>query len=184
MSAAFCRAAISVFSSSEMLGSAIGMNSRSPSFSGGMNSLPMRVRDAAARRPAAARRTAIVSPRWASAPLEHRLIERAQHAHHRVRRLVVERAAEQQRAEHRHQRHRDDRRRQHGERLREGQRVKQLALLAGQREHRDEREQDDRHRKEDRPSDQPRRLEHRVATPRRDRADRCRAARRSGRRSR
>ena len=30
-----------VFSSSEMLGSAIGMNIRSPSFSGGMNSLPM-----------------------------------------------------------------------------------------------------------------------------------------------
>jgi hypothetical protein len=40
-SAAFCRFAISVFSSSEMLGSAIGMNSRSPSFSCGMNSLPI-----------------------------------------------------------------------------------------------------------------------------------------------
>ena len=40
-STAFCFAAIFVFSSSEMLGSAIGMNIRSPSFSGGMNSLPM-----------------------------------------------------------------------------------------------------------------------------------------------
>ena len=43
MRAAFCRCALRVFSSSEMLGSAIGMNIRSPSFSGGMNSLPMRL---------------------------------------------------------------------------------------------------------------------------------------------
>ena len=41
ISAAFCRAAIFVFSSSEMLGSAIGMNIRSPSLRGGMNSLPI-----------------------------------------------------------------------------------------------------------------------------------------------
>ena len=47
-SAAFCRVAIRVFSASEMLGSAIGMNSRSPSLSGGMNSLP--IRDASEQR--------------------------------------------------------------------------------------------------------------------------------------
>ena len=43
ISAAFCRFAIAVFCSSEMLGSVTGMNSRSPSLSGGMNSLPMRM---------------------------------------------------------------------------------------------------------------------------------------------
>ena len=37
----FCFAAMAVFSSSETLGSAIGMNIRSPSFNGGMNSRPM-----------------------------------------------------------------------------------------------------------------------------------------------
>ena len=41
--AAFCRSAMRVFSASEMLGSAIGMNSKSPSSSGGMNSLPTRM---------------------------------------------------------------------------------------------------------------------------------------------
>ena len=41
MIVAFCRRAMSVFSSSETLGSVIGMKSRSPSLSGGMNSLPI-----------------------------------------------------------------------------------------------------------------------------------------------
>ena len=41
MRISFCRFAIWVFSSSEILGSAIGMNIRSPSLSGGMNSLPI-----------------------------------------------------------------------------------------------------------------------------------------------
>ena len=65
-STAFCFAAIFVFSSSEMLGSAIGMNIRSPSFSGGMNSLPIprATKSAPANRTAA---TAIVPSRCASA---------------------------------------------------------------------------------------------------------------------
>ena len=172
--AAFCRCAIRVFSSSEMLGSAIGMNIRSPSFSGGMNSLPIRAADDQRAGEQQRRRTRRVTPRCDSAALEHRTVERAQHPHHRVVLLRVKLAAEQQRAQHRHQRDRDERRREHGKGLGERQRVKQLAFLSRQREHRDEREQDDRHREEHRASDQPRRLEDGVATPRADRADRRR----------
>ena len=67
MRMAFCVAAIFVFSPSEMLGSAIGMNIRSPSFKGGMNSLPIpRATNSAptSSRPA----TEIVSRRCDSAP--------------------------------------------------------------------------------------------------------------------
>ena len=66
INAAFCRAAISVFSSSEMLGSAMGMNIRSPSFNVGMNSLPMpRARNNAPTKSTAA--MVIVRTRCASA---------------------------------------------------------------------------------------------------------------------
>jgi hypothetical protein len=67
ISAAFWTRAISVFCSSEMLGSEIGMKRRSPSLSGGMNSLPMRVptTSAPANSSAAA---SIVAQRWVSAP--------------------------------------------------------------------------------------------------------------------
>jgi len=65
-SVAFWRAAIPVFSSRDMLGSAIGMNMRSPSFRAGMNSLPIRVaRTTAPAKSSAA--VAMVSARWRSA---------------------------------------------------------------------------------------------------------------------
>ncbi len=95
-------------------------------------------------------------------PLEQRPVQCPEQPHHRVCRLVVERALEKERAEHRHEGQRDDRRGQHGERLGERQRVEEFPFLAGQREDRDEGEQDDRHREEDRSSDQPRRFEDRV----------------------
>ncbi len=67
MSAVFCMRAISVFCSSEMLGSEIGMKRRSPSLSGGMNSVPMRA--PTTRAPASSRAApAIVAHRCESAP--------------------------------------------------------------------------------------------------------------------
>ena len=47
----------------------------------------------------------------------------------------------------------------HGKRLREGERLEQLARLARQREHRNERQHDDRHREKHRTTHQPRRFE-------------------------
>ena len=70
--------------------------------------------------------------------------------------------AEENAAQHRDQRDGDERRRQHRERLGEGERLEQLAFLAGQRKDRHERQQDDRHREEHRPPDQPRRVEDRL----------------------
>ena len=66
--AAFCRAAILVFSSSEMLGSAIGMNIRSPSLSGGMNSLPMPRASTSAPTKSTAAAVMVTSPMRERAP--------------------------------------------------------------------------------------------------------------------
>ena len=68
-----------MFSSSEMLGSAIGMNIRSPSFSGGMNSLPMpRASDQRAGEQQRGRSTTVTT-RCASAASSAGSIQPAQH---------------------------------------------------------------------------------------------------------
>ena len=82
-SAASCVCAMRVFSSIEMLGSAIGMNIRSPSFRAGINSLPMpRARSSApaSRRPAAPS----VSCAMRECRVENRAVKAPQAAHHRV----------------------------------------------------------------------------------------------------
>ena len=109
--------------------------------------------------------------------LEHRLYSTAQRAHHRIRSSACIRprsssvhntgtsvtaitvAAE------------------HGERLRERERMKQLPFLPGQREHGHEGQHDDRHREEHGPPDQARRLAHGLAHATAVVADRCPAAR-------
>ena len=139
---------------SEIAGSVTGMNIRSPSFSGGMNSLPIRGTRATA--PAMTRTAAAsVSTRCRSAQPS---TGRYTHTSGRITGFDSSpriRAADEQAAEHRHQRDRQERGPRHGEGLGEGQRVEELALLAGQREHRDEGQDDDRHREEDRPADEP-----------------------------
>jgi len=74
----------------------------------------------------------------------------------------MEFAVEQQAAQHRYQRDGDDRRSQYRERLGEGERVKQLAFLAGQREDGNEGQQNDGHREEHRTADESGGLTHRV----------------------
>ena len=142
-----------------MAGSVTGMNIRSPSFRGGMNSLPIRGTSDTApakTRTAAAERHDAVPER----PAEQRPVEPDERPHHRVVALATHPAADQERAEDRHQGHGEERRPGHREGLGEGERVEELALLAGEREDRDEGQDDDGHREEDRPSDQARRIQH------------------------
>ena len=88
---AFCFAAFLVFSSSEMLGSAMGMNIRSPSLSGGMNSLPIpRATNSAPANSSAA--IATVMTRCPSAASSAGRYSRRNPAHDRVVVLLVKRA--------------------------------------------------------------------------------------------
>ena len=183
-SAPFCRSAMRVFSSSEMLGSAIGMNSRSPSSSGGMNSLPIcvAVKTAPAEhderggdgqpRRARARRAAPDGRPRPSSP------------HHRVVALGVDPAAQEERAQHGHERHRHHRGGEDREGLREGERVEELPFLSGQRKDRHEGQHDDGHREEDGPAHQTRGFAARSDGRLRGPADPRRAVRRTGTRSR
>ena len=118
-----------------------------------MNSLPIpRASNSAPTKSTAA--AVMVSARCASAPCKHRSVRAAEDAHDGVRLLSVEFATEQQRAKHRNERDGNDRCREHGKRLGERERVKQLAFLTRQRKDRNEGEQDDRHREEHGPSHQ------------------------------
>ena len=76
---------------------------------------------------------------------QSRPVNKVKNAHHWIRLLGVKSPAQKQRAEHGHQGHGDYRCARHRKSLGEGERMKQLAFLAGEREHRDERENDDRH---------------------------------------
>lgn len=95
----------------------------------------------------------------AQGPIEHRVVDREQETHHPVAILAMKWSAHEQAAKHRHHRDREERRPHHRERLRERQRMEQLALLPGEREHRNEGEDDDHHREEDRPAHLARSLE-------------------------
>ena len=87
-------------------------------------------------------------------PAQHRPVDRAQNAHHRIVLLAMQLAANQEGAQDRHQRDGEDGGAHHREGLGERQRVKHLAFHAGQRKHRNERQNDDHHGEEDRPADE------------------------------
>ena len=93
--------------------------------------------------------------------VEDRAIEASKAAHHGVGLFRVEAPAKEVRAQDGHEGDGDHRGGENGEGLREGQRVKELPLLAGQREDRHERQHDDRHREEHRPADEMTGLAHR-----------------------
>ena len=97
--------------------------------------------------------------------VEHGAIQPHQRAHHRVVLFAPNPAADEETAEHGNERHRQDRRPGHGERLGVRERVKQLALLAGEGEHRQERQDDDGEREEDGPAHEPRGVQHRLGDP-------------------
>src|SRR5438128_4136848 len=101
----------------------------------------------------------------AQRPAKHRAVDRDQRAHDGIRLFAADLAPDQETAEHGNERDRENRGTHHRERLGEGQRVEELALLAREREHRDEGQDDDDHREEDRPPDEAGGLEHGLGHP-------------------
>src|SRR5207244_6240666 len=98
----------------------------------------------------------------AQRPAKNRAVDPDQRTHDGIRLFPTDLAPDQETAEHRNERDRENRGTHHRERLGEGQRVEELALLAGEGEHGDEGQDDDDHREEDRPPDETGGLEHRL----------------------
>jgi hypothetical protein len=86
-------------------------------------------------------------------PVEHGLVDFQQAFHQPVLALGLEGAAHEERAEHRDGGDGQQHRAEKGEALGVGERVEELALLAGQQKHRHEGQDDDQHREEHRPAD-------------------------------
>ena len=127
---------------SDTLGRVLGMYIRLPSRSGGMNSLPSRLKGSRLTTSKAAAIPSTVSlPR--SAQRSTGRYNRGGPSIQRIRLLRPNAPLYQEAHQNRHERDREQRRRRHGEGLGERQRPEQAALLILEREDRQERERDD-----------------------------------------